>query len=339
MPQNNFLSKILIFFCMLLMLNACQKKRSEQEKIAYSIRSGEVFLVKQVANNSYYLHCESEMPPCPFDQSGEPLSSYFIVSALGQNITDAARKIILSMLEKNYRTMQWRYSPIAPIDADDTGFALQTLGMLGKSRDISGVLAFYHPISNGFSSLVTKEDRGMTLTTSIENTLYGQHPEVNANVYSALHELHHDELINYERVKQAQSSEGYWNSYYYPGKYYSTYLNLKLLCATGALPKQVKKGIDFVLSSQNNNGSWGKPGNPYETALALNSLATCHHVTSKNTIQKGIAYLLSTQNKGGYWEMPGAFFVFFCNNTATYYDSQHVVATGLAVQALKNGMK
>lgn len=308
-----------------------------QHNIQQSIDRARTFLVRKVVDDQYYLACRSiPAKECILTKEGKILTGYFIVSAFYNRIPgEVYTKIKNQILAENRGTL-WGYSLNSPVDADDTSFAIQTAAMLGISLDTSTLERFYKQRMNGYATFISNREALPTHLVSPPAN-FGIHPEVNANIYHLFNRLHLSTKINYSLIRKFQARAGYWYSYFYPGKYYSTYLNLRLLCAAGQLRKQVEKGVQFIITSQNRDGSWGSVSNAYDTALALNSLLACGYSKEKQ-IKKGIDYLLSQQVPQGYWKTNSVIWSYDHQNAPlvrwSAYDSEHVITTALVVRAL-----
>jgi hypothetical protein len=98
---------------------------------------------------------------------------------------------------------------------------------------------------------------------------------------------------------------GYWESKWYYGKYYGTYVCVRVLSAyEGVYVSQLNKAVGFILSSQSADGSWSssdKDGDPLATALALMSLCLLDAEPYQVNIQKGVTYLQTHQLEDGSW--------------------------------------
>lgn len=314
------------------------------KSIENAIHSGRNFLIARVLNGRYLLNCQSTLQsaPCKANAMGEIFSSFFILEALRVNgpIPENVSSKITARLEKekqgSVENYFWGYSHSAPADVDDTCFGLRALLLLGKKIRINGLDQFYVPTEKAYATFTYQNTPKVELkSASINNRAI--HPEVNANIFQMFQEMHLESKVNYDFIKQFQSADGYWFTYFYPGKYYSTYMSMRVLCAEDSGSKEVSNGLQFISSSQHADGSWGTPGNAYDTALALNTLMTCRAKKNPAT-HKGITYLLRTQQSDGYWKSAQKIWVYTASDMPeviwSAYDVNHVVTTALAVQAL-----
>lgn len=334
---------------LLLMLMSACIHADQPNDIGHAIQAGQQFLSSRVLTDTYSLACKSSTGKvCVIDKSGKITTGFFITQALMINhqMTESVKNKIIDMVEKERRTVgtqanQWGYSLIGPTDADDTSFALQTLLLLGKDVDLSGLIKFYVASENAYSSNVLRyTTKPATVFIAANNSAI--HAEINANVFQLFQSLHQESKINYALIKYFQKPEGDWHSYFYQGRYYSTYMNMGVLCAAENKYSEIDKGLKFILSTQNPDGSWGEPGNPYDTALAIKTLSRCHQPENP-VIQKGIAFLLQTQTKDGFWEHSQPIWKYIVTQKPfviwSIYDNNHVLTTALVVQALGNYQK
>lgn len=304
-----------------------------------AIKLGERYLTEKISTNKYSLSCKSNNPkiPCPVDSMGKIISAFYITDmfSVDNSINDGIRKKIIAMLNKEQKGLLWGYSANSPVDLDDTILAIQTLRLLGISHNAHAVAAFYQQDQNAFSTFVNSASSFPAIKPSIKNN-FGIHPEVNAGIYYLFFMLDWNDKINEDLLMRFQTKQGYWPGYFYNGKFYSTYLHLKLLCITHPQSKQTQLGLRFIRSSQNLNGSWGNPSNAYDTALALNTLLDCGQ---SEGVKKGIKYLLSQQNNQGDWSTDHAIWSYLYSETPSTiwfaYDNNHVLTTALSLNALK----
>lgn len=102
--------------------------------------------------------------------------------------------------------------------------------------------------------------------------------EVNANFLYSL------SLYNYEKYKEIiekgtrwilskQDEDGKWDATWYSGNYYGAYMCSRLLKQLDVKNNSRKRLVNYLISSQNSNSSWGEGnGNVQDTALALVAL-------------------------------------------------------------------
>ncbi|VVC76864.1 Squalene--hopene cyclase [Aquicella siphonis] len=313
-------------------------------KVSSSILHAETFIQDKLDQRKYHLSCHAiGSKPCPVSNSGELLVLNIVYQAMSARLSPSMRQNIAALVNlkrKNTRWL-WGYNGSVLIDSDDTSNALLLLLQLGQPVNINDLQVFYKSAENAYTTLVTSADaRPATFASEANNT--GIHPEVNANIFQVFHQLRKDDRINYDLLLKFQSPQGYWEGYFYPGKYYATYLNLKLFCASKRYPSAVSRALDFIAAAQNKDGSWGSPGNAYETALALNSMLVCGYANS-TTLMRGIRYLISSQNQYGAWSTDHPIWMYAGHDSPLLiwvaYDHEDVVTTALALQALRHFQK
>ena len=75
-------------------------------------------------------------------------------------------------------------------------------------------------------------------------------------------------------------------------------------------PDNDNKGIDFILDSQQSDGSWGSSpvyyGTPYYSIRANLLTLKLHNQQESTSYQKAIQYVLDNQNQDGSWGPPGS---------------------------------
>ncbi|WP_163192158.1 hypothetical protein [Clostridium thermarum] len=131
-------------------------------------------------------------------------------------------------------------------------------------------------------------------------------PEVTANFLLALSSLDYDtykNVVNHSLpwIFSKQNENGYWLSTWYTGNYYGSYICSKLFSKLNIRNEQTDRLASFLISSQNEDGSWGSNGaNPQDTALAISSLIDLSHSIENpdlyTVLEKGLNYLISTFN-------------------------------------------
>ena len=116
----------------------------------------------------------------------------------------------------------------------------------------------------GFKTFASANRARLVFEPSPANNLQ-LHPEVNFNVFYALQATALTQYIDYSLVSESQHELGYWHSYFYPSRFYATWMALELLRGVQVLTHSRNAGIQYLLKSQHKNGSWGTPGNPYDS--------------------------------------------------------------------------
>ena len=130
-----------------------------------------------------------------------------------------------------------------PKDADDTSLIYEVLSKYGRSVDLDAVISY--------------EEKEYFRCFQLEFN-----PSISANIH-VLGALRHggldkddstvQKILEFLRAKQ--TSEGYWIDKWHASPYYAT-AHLIIACA-GYYDNFVRKAVDWVLSTQNEDGSWG----------------------------------------------------------------------------------
>jgi squalene-hopene/tetraprenyl-beta-curcumene cyclase len=139
----------------------------------------------------------------------------------------------------------------------------------------------------------------------------GADPEVMANLLYAL-ALYDSQRFSkpishgIDYLTTQQQSNGSWQSTWYHGDYYGTYVCLRLLALVCPDSPAVDRGIDFLLSHQLTDGSWGltEAGDPLSTAIALLGLTASrsHQFNHTNPlILHALNFLQQQQNTDLGW--------------------------------------
>jgi hypothetical protein len=262
-------------------------------------------------------------------------AGFFIASAIGDQLSPAERQRITGRMDMEERQGVWGYMSYAPVDADDTAFVLRTYRMLGRSVASDSLLRFYDKKARAFTTFDGRGAAALVYGPSATGN-FGIHPEVNANIFTLLADTALSSLINEELILQSQTLQGWWHSYFYPGRYYATYMNLQLLCQTSWGRDAREKGIMFLHKSQQSDGSWG---GVYNSSLALNALASCG--VFDEAFRKGLAWLDLQQKPDGSWrDETLSIWEYTLRDDPPIvwraYDTDGVVTTALAIKALRS---
>lgn len=107
-------------------------------------------------------------------------------------------------------------------------------------------------------------------------------------------------------VIRKQDYRGCWESRWYYGNYYGTYVCLRLLKVFEKEDhsKEIQKALNYITSSQNRDGGFSidqnKPSDPLSTSLAILGVKLFYD-KNHEMIEKAVLYLTSNQNGDGSW--------------------------------------
>lgn len=242
---------------------------------------------------------------------------------IGFNIDFQADEEIDYLLMNQCKTTGgWKYFPgllELPPDADDLGQVLQVLALydIDKAKVCDQVLrVLFEKNSYDDGSFETwiidpADDSYVTVKMrhAIDN-IWGKGPDVEvvANLLYGL--LLYDKKLFYEKIEKGisyivnhQNSKGYWNSTWYWGTYYGTYVCSRLIASFNPIlmPSNI---IGYLINEQNADGSWGSKKDSLSTALAMLSLSYIDRNLTANvkSLEKGADWLLRNQNMDGSWD-------------------------------------
>lgn len=228
----------------------------------------------------------------------------------------------------------WSYfSSLKEIAADIDDFG-QILQLLSKTKQTSfvkknclPVIDFIH--SNCLSNtggiktwiLPVKPDLEIDrLRLHFNQTKWGEGPdaEVVANYIYSLILLNKEKYISIINnacayIKSKFNNNGFWESRWYYGNYYGTYVCTRALCSLNNdsfisdISEQI---VHSLVESQNQDGGWGvMRGNsdPLNTSFAIFTLKLLKNDYYNHKIEQGKEYLISSQNENYSW--PGINFI------------------------------
>jgi hypothetical protein len=300
-----------------------------------AIRRASEFLRGRIREDLCFLDCFTpDGTPSPVHRQGKVFAAFFIASAAADRLDAGEAELLRTRILSEARDGLWGYGPEAPLDSDDTAFALRALALVGAPQPTDPLMAFYRPSARLFLTFQSSARGWLEVVPSVANNMQ-VHADVAANIYSLLWDRQTLEYMNEELIRGAQAEDGYWRPYFYPSLYYAAHMFLELLRGTRALPGARQRGLEFVRESRNRDGTWGAPGCPYETALALNTLQTSGE--REPGAGAAVRALLGSQARDGSWSTRKVIWRFRYSPTEDWlaYDSNRVVTTALAVQALR----
>lgn len=295
-----------------------------------ALRHAAAFLECQIHAEQLWTAClSSDGSYCPIQRDGFLMCAFFVTQAMHETLSEPDRRTIAARLRNEARGGAWGYSPNAPIDADDTAFALRTLRLLGCDAPLDGIQQFCPP----GGAVVTWACR-RAVEPSFD-LLRDVDPDVLANVYLLWLEAGNRSEIHEHLIEALQESDGAWPARYYVNRFYSTRLYLELLQRMASRSDCARKALRFLRSTQNSDGSWGEAHCPFETALAVAGLATSPN--PEPGVESGLGALLDLQTADGAWKSKKAIWTFQATEQSVWkaYDLNRVVTTAVAMDAVK----
>ena len=172
------------------------------------------FLKSQIGAGNYGLKClGSDGSPRFSHDKGHAFSGYFLSSALGGEISEVERSILIVRFQSEEYRGLWGYSPPAPyvspsywkflVDADDTAFVIRTCRALGLHKSSTRLFSFHRKSwlrvlaknglewllgrwgpKGGFRTFASWVRARLVFEPAPANNLQ-IHPEVNLNVFLA----------------------------------------------------------------------------------------------------------------------------------------------------------
>ena len=222
----------------------------------------------------------------------------------------------------------WSYFPSVKeiaADIDDLGQIMQIFIKLGRNdliekyctKAIDIVLTDRTQSNGGVETWIIPKNNMSEIQKNQEyfnTTKWGKGPdlEVVANFIYALclfdfqkHETYIKNAVSY--IINQQNEEGFWGSRWYYGKYYGTYVCLRLLKELdNNSTEAIKKATNFLKKSQNQDGGFFSQdsacSNPLNTSFALMSLNLFNDTVDLNEqIRKARLFLTQSQKPDGSW--------------------------------------
>jgi squalene-hopene/tetraprenyl-beta-curcumene cyclase len=220
----------------------------------------------------------------------------------------------------------WGYFPTVKeiaADIDDLAQVMQLFTHLGRedlitqfcSKPIQIVLTERASADGGIETWIIPKYNQTEIQQKQEffnHTRWGKGPdiEVVANFIYALHltgnhryQAQISKSLDY--IIKHQEPDGHWDSVWYYGDYYGTYVCLRLLTLFGdTFSTTIVKAIEYIRKNQNEDGGFGLSSqyksDPLSTSLAV--LAYSSYAKKKDSMMSNaIDYLLSCQLDDGSW--------------------------------------
>ncbi len=305
----------------------CDKPHEERSK---------EFLVRALQEEKLGLACHvrGTQQPAPVHNEGWVFSSHFAVLALGGELPAATSTALRQRLLESRRSDAWSYGVRAPVDSDDTAFALRTLRVLGAAESRECLDQFYVQEKNAYKTFLWESTKRLELNATVAaNT--GIHAEVNLNIA---------ELCGAERggrpqlepmLEQCIGDDGEVRSYFYPCRWYGSYWLLAAQRAGVPIAANwTRKALEFVRGSQGSDGSWDQ-GDPYASALALATLRMGGEYPDAQASAE--RFLREAQRPDGSWATKAVIWEYVLAPEIVWdaFDSNRVVCTSLARIALR----
>lgn len=312
------------------------------------------FVKRQLIAGNYSLSVSGSDGTTRFsDQKGHVFVGFYITEALVGLLNEIERTILLVRIITEERDGKWGFSPgalwVSPehesfvVDADDSAYVLRTLRLLGVFRSPEHLMHFFREPTRAFVTFAAKgvlsNKEGLTDQPSFANNM-ACHPEVNANVFLMLKGTPFESAINFDIIAEQQNEDGSWKSYFYPGRYFSNPLFLSFLSSIDWYRPHIEKTIAFLQSHQNSDGSWGEPGNNYETALALKGLAAAGRFDE--SYRRGVEFLIARVDSGGGWsDQSLVLWEYHDQNNDVWqaFDHHGTLVTSMALTAIREWSK
>ncbi|MEA2689949.1 MAG: squalene-hopene/tetraprenyl-beta-curcumene cyclase, partial [Candidatus Eremiobacteraeota bacterium] len=226
----------------------------------------------------------------------------------------------------------WSYFPDLPElppDADDLAQVMLVLVRAGRAGDVAATCdpvldVLLRDNANDDGSFETwivpardrspGQERQAFYTARAWGT--GGDPDVVANLLYALRSYDEPRFAaTIERgarfLLRRQHAAGYWESSWYFGPYYGTYVATRFLAGRGDAVAAVVRATAFLLDAQRADGGWGDEhgSDALGTALALLALLYAPHADppERAAIERGLGYLARHGDAEGGW--PAAPFI------------------------------
>lgn len=105
-------------------------------------------------------------------------------------------------------------------------------------------------------------------------------------------------------LESNQSPEGYWESYWWNGRAYSTFSCMRAMITTGNL-ERVRKAQEWFLESESPEGGWvdgsTEESAAFSTALAVRALLLIPREDLIPAVERGVEWLIKHQLRDGSW--------------------------------------
>lgn len=358
------LSKILNFqiftiIFLTVIVSGCKlKNSSSKNEMKLALEKGTDFLLNKNID-SFGMDYEKQDYPFSIkypDKSdfGKNFVAAFVLDALNPRDKKAIK---ISRFLRNRRIEKKGFKGLWSFDdhgiSTDADTTLTVLISLINSGSMENSL-----ITDTYEVLIDSYFRSCELVSIVnpkKHSNYDTHLEPTANFLFLLTIMHEKKIPFPERnlnciidkVIDRMNGEGFFNAYWYPSKYYATFLAVRALNSYSIHFKKsdkvepvLVKILSFLKKNQNADGGWGETeSNPFDTANAINVLKIINE--NNSILKKGMKYLIETQNKDGSWDSTVIFNYYYtqCKERACpepWHDkNRRILSTAFAVKSLK----
>lgn len=315
-----------------------------QNKSIVAVEKGRKYLISCLENDKFFDQWIGTSIAPPVEHSSSPMLCFFAARALqcSGGISDMTKEKFSEILSNARRGDSYGYDRMAPVDSDDTAFALRTLIILGQtvtSKMISDALSPFTCGKSWFTFHVqnhTDSTPGFHCYFKEPASIFGPHPEVHMNILL----LHHEAGLEINSIPGFPEKDGLPVSYFYRSAHYGAWLLSTLYKSMGFKYHQIE---DSVFKLQNDDGSWsgmdGGFSTVQETSLAILTLNT-FGIKDINSISSSVDFLIGQQTSKGFF--PGGslwhHYLPHSKDNAYWYakDIMSIASTSLAIIALSN---
>lgn len=288
--------------------------RPSPDRIAAAIDSATRYLIQQSARNGswgdFMLLAEQ--------------STFWVTGYVGWTLnTIRMRSNVLPraaqwLIANQYPSGGWGYNSHWPEDADSTANALlflsgcEEVDPARRAAAMNALLQYQRP-DGGFTTIIDAE-AWLSRFRSQADDLSGwtsSHPCVTTVVALLLatacdgrYRAQAEQAVDYLCARQ--HAEGYWDAYWWSGRFYTTGRAVQAMRALG-LPDHdphLARAAAWLTTSQSADGGWaaeeGANGQAFHTALAVQALCTPDSV-DEQVVHRGANWLLDHQLADGSW--------------------------------------
>ena len=227
---------------------------------------------------------------------------------------DVLNEIHAFLIEARLPTDGWSYSAMVPSDADSTAWCLMALksSSIFNSVDLENSRAFLwdHFVNPGIATYSLNSGIGDFISAPNNEAIAGwtsSHPDV--SIAAVLADMTDDRVPGIlDWLQSMHSKEGFIDSYWWRGPFYTTALTLRALKKRNETISEAytDKLLQGLRRLQLENGGFALGNtmklNPFSTALALETLLHLPDNQGANEIFACANALLGAQNDNGSWD-------------------------------------